>query len=482
MVLLTDKEMDNISKWKYNVDDPSITTKVLTPFWNKAVQLVPDYVAPNVLSLAGLLLTVYSFYITYLYSEFYPKLVALVSSILLFSYQTMDAIDGKHARRIKNTSPLGELFDHSCDSVGTIFVILTVATTLGIKSPNILFYVTQAGLMLFLIEHLKALRTRKVTFFVYTGPGEILLLCITILLWKFITGYSLIPQVLLHSGLFNVIFFGLYWFVYAYSLVYTAFGISVVDFINEYDNLSKHNFISLWKNNNKNYGTKISVLFCLIMRHINAIMLYQGMVSGWTLQDVIAHGLVLSVVISDLIVAKMANRELHPMVVIGSMLSIFNHNLLIFILVIVYYLRMFYEICEGMQLSLFTPTINVYVDGVWDLLHLGHMQHYIIAGFGNRLIVGVLSDEDVLSYKRKPTLTMDERAKATSYIKGVAKVIKNAPLYMTREFIEEHNISKVFASVEYDSPNDIFYKVPREMGILHIVGRTNTMSTTELKV
>jgi len=478
--LLTDKEKDNLSRWSYSVDDPSITTKYLTPYWNKVVEFVPDYVAPNVLSLAGLLLTVYSFYITYLYSRFYPRIVALISAILLFSYQTLDAIDGKHARRIKNDSPLGELFDHACDSVGTLFVILTVATTLDIKSPAILFYITQGGLMIFLIEHLKAFRTQKVIFFKYSGPGEILILCVTILMWKFITGWSLIPQILLHSVFFNVIFFGAYWFAYAYSILYTAFGLTVYDVIENHKEISKNNIIELWKDD-KHQGSKLAVLLCLFMRHINVILLYKGMISGWELQDVIAHGLVLSVVISDLIVAKMARRELHPLVVIGSMLSVFNHNLMIFILVIMYYLRMFHEICDGMGLSLFTPTINVYVDGVWDLLHLGHMQHYDrVAGFGNRLIVGVLSDDDVVSYKRKPTLTMTERAQAVSYIKGVAKVVKNAPLYMTKEFIEEHNISKVFASKEYDSPDDPYYAVPREMGILHIVERANEMSTTEL--
>jgi phosphatidylglycerophosphate synthase len=37
----------------------------------------------------------------------------------LFIYQTLDAIDGKQARRTKSNSPLGELFDHGCDGVST---------------------------------------------------------------------------------------------------------------------------------------------------------------------------------------------------------------------------------------------------------------------------------------------------------------------------------------------------------------------------
>ncbi|CAB4064345.1 CEPT1 [Lepeophtheirus salmonis] len=40
----------------------------------------------------------------------------------LFIYQTLDAIDGKQARRTNTTSSLGELFDHGCDSITTIFI------------------------------------------------------------------------------------------------------------------------------------------------------------------------------------------------------------------------------------------------------------------------------------------------------------------------------------------------------------------------
>jgi len=34
-------------------------------------------------------------------------------------YQSLDAIDGKQARRTGTSNPLGELFDHGCDSIST---------------------------------------------------------------------------------------------------------------------------------------------------------------------------------------------------------------------------------------------------------------------------------------------------------------------------------------------------------------------------
>lgn len=43
-------------------------------------------------------------------------------------YQSLDAIDGKQARRTGSANPLGELFDHGCDSISTVFVALSACT------------------------------------------------------------------------------------------------------------------------------------------------------------------------------------------------------------------------------------------------------------------------------------------------------------------------------------------------------------------
>ncbi|TVU33634.1 hypothetical protein EJB05_25460 [Eragrostis curvula] len=46
-----------------------------------------------------------------------PRWVHLAHGLLLFLYQTFDAVDGKQARRTNSSSPLGELFDHGCDAL-----------------------------------------------------------------------------------------------------------------------------------------------------------------------------------------------------------------------------------------------------------------------------------------------------------------------------------------------------------------------------
>lgn len=41
-----------------------------------------------------------------------PRWTYLLHVVCVFLYQTLDALDGKQARRTGSSSPLGELFDH----------------------------------------------------------------------------------------------------------------------------------------------------------------------------------------------------------------------------------------------------------------------------------------------------------------------------------------------------------------------------------
>lgn len=54
-----------------------------------------------------------------------PGWMYFYSATCSFIYQTMDAVDGKQARRTGTSSPLGQLFDHGCDAVTLFFGLLT---------------------------------------------------------------------------------------------------------------------------------------------------------------------------------------------------------------------------------------------------------------------------------------------------------------------------------------------------------------------
>lgn len=82
-------------------------------------------------------------YYTPTMSEAAPVWTYLVASACMFLYQTLDAIDGKQARRTGSSSPLGQLFDHGCDAVcaGLTGLILcsVVRTGASVQSMIILF-------------------------------------------------------------------------------------------------------------------------------------------------------------------------------------------------------------------------------------------------------------------------------------------------------------------------------------------------------
>ncbi len=103
---------------------------------------------------------------------------------LIFSYQTLDAIDGKHARNTKNSSPLGELFDHACDNVSVVFIVNMIATVCGVESLENQWYLIQIVQLVFLNTHIDALQYKAVEFSLLTGPGEALVLCEGILLFR----------------------------------------------------------------------------------------------------------------------------------------------------------------------------------------------------------------------------------------------------------------------------------------------------------
>ena len=125
----------------------------------------------------------------------------------------------------------------------------------------------------------------------------------------------------------------------------------------------------------------------------------------------------------------------------------------------------------------------VYVDGVFDLTHNGHFKLYKQASkLGDKLYVGVLSDEECENYKRRPILTAEERRDNILNSKYVDKVILNVPNVVTKEFIKEHNIDIVAHAhkVEEDDYYDYQYKDAKDMGIFRRLEYTESVSTTDI--
>jgi ethanolaminephosphotransferase len=128
--------LENLRHYKYQGRDLSVIANyVLQPFWRWLVEYLPDWMAPNLITLLGFIGVVIAYLILVVWYapnmyEDAPPWAHLLAAAAIFFYQTMDALDGKQARRTGTSSPLGELFDHGCDALNTTLAACITAVPL----------------------------------------------------------------------------------------------------------------------------------------------------------------------------------------------------------------------------------------------------------------------------------------------------------------------------------------------------------------
>lgn len=117
---ITKSQFTGLDAYKYSGIDKSVVSKyILGPFWVWLVTLFPKNIAPNTITFIGLCFVFTNVGTLLFFDPMYqgaalPSWVYLSFGFGLFAYQSMDAIDGKQARRTGMASALGEMFDHGC--------------------------------------------------------------------------------------------------------------------------------------------------------------------------------------------------------------------------------------------------------------------------------------------------------------------------------------------------------------------------------
>lgn len=158
METLTQSQLKKLKEHKYSASGTSLVEPYMQIYWRWLVEQIPTSWAPNTLTIFGLILNIATSSLLFVFSpdgkSDAPRVVYLLCAIGLFLYQSLDAIDGKQARRTGTNTPLGELFDHGCDSVSTVFVGLgtTVALNMG-RDPDWMMYEVFAATYLFYMAH-----------------------------------------------------------------------------------------------------------------------------------------------------------------------------------------------------------------------------------------------------------------------------------------------------------------------------------------
>ncbi|XP_018620915.2 cholinephosphotransferase 1-like isoform X2 [Scleropages formosus] len=155
---LSAPQLKRLREHRYSATGRSLLEPPCQVYWNWLVRHIPTWVAPNTLTVTGLLInmltTVILVYFCPSATEEAPAWVFILSALGLFIYQSLDAIDGKQARRTNSSSALGELFDHGCDAVSTVFVAVGTCISCGIGAySNWMFFCGFVGMFMFFCAH-----------------------------------------------------------------------------------------------------------------------------------------------------------------------------------------------------------------------------------------------------------------------------------------------------------------------------------------
>ncbi|XP_060800872.1 cholinephosphotransferase 1 isoform X1 [Amyelois transitella] len=159
--ILSAAQLKRLSEHKYSCLSDSILDSLLQPWWCWLVSKTPLWLAPNLITILGLIVNIVTTLILVWYSpdarQDPPRWACALCALGVFVYQSLDAIDGKQARRTNSQSPLGELFDHGCDSLSTVFIALgaCIAVKLG-EYPTWMFFQCICAMTLFYCAHWQA--------------------------------------------------------------------------------------------------------------------------------------------------------------------------------------------------------------------------------------------------------------------------------------------------------------------------------------
>lgn len=123
--------------------------------------------------------------------------------------------------------------------------------------------------------------------------------------------------------------------------------------------------------------------------------------------------------------------------------------------------------------------MTAYTYGVYDLFHIGHINLFKrIKENCDKLIVGVHNDEQVMTYKKKPIISYNDRLEIIKSCKYVDVIYENADLVTTDEILYKLNADCVFAGREKEEYIKKYYQVSKNKLIL--LDRTSHVCTSDI--
>ncbi|KAK4925034.1 hypothetical protein LTR66_016423, partial [Elasticomyces elasticus] len=196
---LSDDALLPLKSYKYSsVDKSFISNYILRHYWNAFVELVPMWMAPNMVTLLGFVWIVAN---VFLIELAVPDMVGPGPAWIYFSfalgmwmYSTLDNVDGKQARRTGTSSGLGELFDHGIDSLNCTMASLLSTAAMGFGSTQLGAWTALVPCLAMYFSTWETFHTHTLYLGYFNGPTEGLLIAISIMIASGIWGPGIWSQ------------------------------------------------------------------------------------------------------------------------------------------------------------------------------------------------------------------------------------------------------------------------------------------------
>ncbi|HEY0962512.1 MAG TPA: CDP-alcohol phosphatidyltransferase family protein [Pseudomonadales bacterium] len=186
-------------------EDHSTLSHLLNPWWEFAARFVPDTIAPNTLTVAGslatLVPTLVQIHLAPTLSEAQPWWACIAAMLGVFLFQTLDALDGKQARRTRTSSPLGSWLDHALDILTIQFVFIGAAASMGMGVNAVFCFLLATVLLNNYLLHWEVHHTRLLYLGNGTSIAEAQVLCMAIHLATAVLGTPFWQQATPVAGL-----------------------------------------------------------------------------------------------------------------------------------------------------------------------------------------------------------------------------------------------------------------------------------------
>ena len=192
---LSQRAIQKLPSYQYHGTDSSYLYQyVVSPGLNHAIDhdWVPRCIHPNLITLTALMFMVVSHCITYhfcpTFSEEAPGWVFVFNAFAMIVYWILDALDGKQARKLGLSSPLGLLCDHGCDALNTTVGLLNVAAMLSVGPTVKCFYLWFPPSAVFFAATWEEYYVGSLNLPLINGPNEGVILGAMFQLWTAFVG------------------------------------------------------------------------------------------------------------------------------------------------------------------------------------------------------------------------------------------------------------------------------------------------------